>query len=161
MKRRFWILMVLSGFFAVLSCEEDDICIGEGTPNLTVVFRNNLGNENLKDTLTIEFDRFPDFPDPDTIYRKVFTDSVKLPLAGLNTDKAYYRIKRRSNPVKDVLTVDYESKTEYVSKACGFRLVYRDLSYSSTFNFIELLESAENNDLTDETITNLYINLSD
>lgn len=145
--------------FAV-SCEEDDVCVGEGTPYLTVVFRNALDTENRSDTLTIESDVTADFANADTIYLKSYTDSIKLPLGGLDETQTFFRIKRRSNSTPDVLTVNYSTQTEYVSKACGFRVTYGNLGYNTTFNYIQAIEPGESNELKDETTTNLYIRLS-
>ncbi|MFA7616816.1 MAG: DUF6452 family protein [Weeksellaceae bacterium] len=149
------ILMIVP--FLLSGCEEDDICIGEGTPNLTVVFRNQLNTENQKDSLTIYRSADIGFEEADTLFEKFFTDSIKLPLAGLNTERVYFKIKRRSNSDSDILTVNYQSKSEYVSKACGFRVVYESLNYETTHQHISSLLPAESNELKDETITNLYI----
>ncbi len=150
---------MVSAIFAV-SCEEDDVCVGEGTPYLTVVFRNYLNNANLMDSLTIESDSDVDFTNPDTIYLKTYTDSVKLPLGGLNDDKTFFRIKRRSSNEQDLLTVNFNSKSAFESKACGYRITYEDLYYETTYNRIEYLQPSESNVLENESETNLYIILS-
>lgn len=160
MKKRFLILGIILCSFWAISCEEDDVCVGEGTPYLTVVFRNYLNNSNLQDSLTIESDLTADFPNPDTIYLKAFTDSIKLPLGGLNDDKTFFRIKRRSSTEQDILTVNFNSKSEFESKACGYRITYDNLNYESTYNRIESLQPGESNVLEDESETNLYIILS-
>lgn len=159
MKKLIFAVVIFSGIFAV-SCEEDDVCVGEGTPYLTVVFRNNLGTQNLRDSLTIESADNIEFNDAVLVLPKTFTDSVKLPLGGLDDSQTFFRIKRRSNPQTDILTVNYTTKSEYVSKACGFRITYEDLSYTSTFNHFQAIDPSESNVLTDETTTNLYIRLS-
>lgn len=160
MKKRNLIFGLLIAIGFAVSCEEDDVCVGEGTPFLTVVMRNNIGTENLADTLTIEASPTADFANPDTLYLKAFTDSIKLPLGGLDESQMFYRLRRRSNIERDILTVNYNTQSEYVSKACGFRITYEDLSYQSTYNHIQSIEPGETNVLTDETITNLYIRLS-
>src|SRR5690606_19313589 len=100
MKKGFFIFGIIFSFLAV-SCEEDDVCVGEGTPFLTVVMRNNVGTANLADTLTIEASASEDFENPDTIYLKVFTDSIKLPLGGLDASQTFFRLRRRSNIERD------------------------------------------------------------
>lgn len=160
MKKRLLILGIIFAAAFVISCEEDDVCVGEGTPHLTVVFRNYLNSTNLKDTLTIESDTNAGFPDPDTIYLKEYADSVKLPLGGLNDDQTFFRIRRRSSSTTDVLTVGYDSKSSFESKACGYRITYDNLNYQTTSNRIEYLQSAESNVLENEANTNLYIILS-
>ncbi len=153
------LLLIFTIFLA--GCEEDDICIGDGTPNLTVVFRNAFNSENQKDTLSIYRSFSPGFENPDTIYQKVFTDSIKLPLGGLSSDKAYFKIRRASNPDADVLSVGYTVNSEFVSKACGFKMVYSNLNYTATNFHINSIEPIESNELRDEKLTNLYIILSD
>ena len=157
MKKRFLITGILLTLFALGSCEEDDVCVGEGTPFLTVVFRNPLNNANAADTLTVIESKTPDFADSDTIFEKVYTDSIKLPLGGLDNDISYFKIKRRSNSETDVLQVGYTPKSNFVSKACGFRVTYDGLNYETTFNQIEYLNPGESNVLEDESKTNLYI----
>jgi len=159
MKKGFFVLGIIFFSLWAVSCEEDDVCIGEGTPYLTVVFRNYLNNVNLKDTLTIESDLTADFSDPDTIYLKTYTDSIKLPLGGLNDNQTFFRIKRRSSTA-DILTVDYNSESSFESKACGYRITYDNLNYETTHNRIEYLQTAESNVLENEANTNLYIILS-
>lgn len=160
MKKWIYIIVLLSLTIITFSCEEDDICVGEGTPSLTVVFRNDFNSENLKDTLTIYASNTVDFENSYLIYDKVFSDSLKLPLGGLNEDVIYYKIQRRSNFISDTLIVNYHPTTEYVSKACGFRLTYEELNYLSTQNYINYLIPNESNELKDETKTDLYIVLS-
>lgn len=149
-------IFVALGFFLILSCEEDDVCIGEGTPHLTVVFRNAFNTENLKDSLTIVSSATPDFQLTDTLYNHQLLDSIKLPLGGLAEEVSYFKIQRR-NLEPDVLTVHYLTKTNYVSKACGFRITYENLSYTTTYTNIGNLQPSESNILDSEASTNLYI----
>ncbi|MDD3459479.1 MAG: DUF6452 family protein [Weeksellaceae bacterium] len=157
MKLRQLIPILFCISFLPMGCEEDDICIGEGTPHLTVVFRNIQNTSNQMDTLSIYRSADIGFENSDTIYEKIFTDSIKLPMGGLNDERVYFKIKRRSNVDQDILTIDYQSKSEYVSKACGFRLVYENLSYQITNYHINSIVPSESNELRDESITNLYI----
>lgn len=156
MKKGLVFLIIFVSVIFANSCEEDDVCVGEGTPYLTVVFRSYLDQENLKDTLFVE--RVDSESTPiDTLYSRIFTDSIKLPLGGLDESVSYFRIKRRTTGIADVLTVNYETKTAYVSKACGFRLTYDNLNYESSENEIKDLLPGESNTLENESTTNLYI----
>jgi hypothetical protein len=157
MKKRFLIAAIFFSIITLISCEEDDVCVGEGTPFLTVVFRNPLNTVNYADSLSIFESKTPDFTDADTIYYKEITDSVKLPLGGLNDDVSYFKIMRRSNPDTDVLKVNYNSQSSYVSKACGYRITYEGLEYETSHNLIEYLIPDESNGLEDESKTNLYV----
>lgn len=156
--------LVISMLLALLfffSCEEDDVCVGEGTPYLTVVFRNNLNNANLSDSLTIYSSDNAEFTNETLLYEKVFTDSLKLPLGGLDTSQTFFRIQRRSNIDADTLTVNYDPISEFVSKACGFRITYSAMAYATTYYHINYLEASDSNVIQNEVDTNLYIILSD
>src|SRR5690606_34552004 len=120
MMKRFWVYGLIFCSLWTVSCEEDDVCVGDGTPALTVVFRNYLNSSNLMDSLTIEADNTIEFTHPDTIYEKTFTDSVKLPLGGLNDNRTFFRIKRRSSSENDILTVHFNPHSAFESKACGY-----------------------------------------
>lgn len=157
MKKGLPILITLFGILSFQSCEDDDVCVGEGTPNMTVVFRDILNDQNLKDTLTIYSADNQNFENAVLIYDKTFTDSIKLPLGGLNSTKTYFKIQRRSNEISDTLIVDHQTNSEYVSKACGFRINYSNLNYSSSQNHIQYLIPSESNQITNESETNLYI----
>lgn len=147
--------LIISMIFAV-SCEEDDVCIGEGTPYLTVVFRNIQTQQNSVDTLFVEkLDQ--NLENPDTLYTWALTDSIKIPLGGLDESVSYFRIKKRASAIPDTLTVRYDTKTSYVSKACGFRITYENLTYEATYNNIQSLLPGESNVLENESATNLYI----
>lgn len=158
MKKRILIVcMIFTALFA-FSCEEDDVCVGEGTPYLTVVFKNTIGDVNLTDTIIIQ--KFlADGQTLDTIFgtQVGFTDSIKLALGGLNESTSYYQIRRRTTGIPDILTINYNTKSTYVSKACGFRITYDNLNYSSTEFDIRNLVAGESNTLENESATNLYI----
>lgn len=161
MKKRLIVFGLIFSMALLVSCEEDDVCVGEGTPNLTIVFRDALNSTNKMDSLTIHYSDHIDFDDPVLLYDKVFTDSLKLPLSGLVYEKRYFKIQRRSNSNSDILTVNYQPTSEYISKACGFRVVYEDLNYNITQHHIHYVIPNESNELKDETETDLYIVLSD
>lgn len=157
MNKQLKVLGLIFSMLFLLACEEDDVCVGEGTPSMTVVFRDILNAQNLKDTLTIYSSEDINFQNPTLIYNKVFSDSLKIPLSGLDNSKTYFTIQRRSNPMLDTLTVNHSTVSEYVSKACGFRIFYTDLSFQTTQNHIQYLISGESNELKNESKTNLFI----
>src|SRR5690625_5693339 len=105
MNKRILFLILLIGSMILASCEEDDMCVGEGTPNLTVVFRNDFNTQNLKVTLTIYASNSIDFENSYLLYAQVFSDCLKLPSGGLNEEIIYYKLHRRINSISDILTV--------------------------------------------------------
>lgn len=156
MKKR---ILIIGMFFAALfavSCEEDDVCVGEGTPFLTVVLRYT-DETSVRDTITIQKLLSDGITVDTTLYDRVLTDSIKLPLGGLDESTSYFSIRRKLNGIPDVLTVDYNTKTSYVSKACGFRITYENLDYETTLKDIRYSTTGESNTLENESATNLYI----
>jgi|SRR5690606_38942426 len=156
MKKRFWVLGLIFCSLWAVSCEEDDVCVGEGTPFLTVVFKNSIDENNLTDSIFIE-----SLGQGDEVLGTVIpwavTDSIKLPLGGLDDNTSRFRIQRKSAGIPDILTVNYNTQSNYVSKACGFRITYDNLNYTSTENDIQNLVPSESNELENESTTNLYI----
>lgn len=157
MKKKILFFGLIVGLFSFISCEEDDVCVGEGTPSLTVVFRDILNAQNLKDSLTIYSADNANFENQTLLYNKAFLDSLKLPLSGLNNEKTYFTIQRRSNSMLDTLVVNHSTASEYISKACGFRIFYTDLSFQTTQKYIQYLIPGESNELKNESKTNLFI----
>jgi len=154
-KIHFLLSFIFIATFTV-SCEEDDICLGgEATPALTVVIMNAETNKRQADSLYIDLvDQ--NFENPIILYEGILSDSLKLPLGTLDQTSSYFKIKRKKNGVSDNLTVDYETKTSFVSKACGFKINYENVNYASTNNAIVNLES-NSTVIENESAANLYI----
>lgn len=147
---------ILFSMIAVSSCEEDDVCLGsEGTPQMTVVFKSIYTQQNQSDSLYIDLVD-TNLENPINIYNGVYSDSLKLPLGVLENSNSIFRIKRRSYGLEDYLTVNYETKSVYVSKACGFKLTYDQVNYTSTTNDIINIQPVTTT-IENETVANLYV----
>jgi len=121
-KNSVFIFLVSVIFFA---CEKDDFCTQNPvTPNLILRFYDNLDRETLKNVET-----FYVWPEgKDTIFENVSTDSIYIPLNSLATETVYNL--STGNDVNK-FTVTYTPEEEYISRSCGFRVVFNEVTFSS------------------------------
>ena len=128
--KKILILLVIGLSFGQSACERDDIC-AESTPTTPLLIIRFIDAEtdvdfeaptNLAITIAGEAEPF-------TI---VNNDSIAIPLR-TNEDMTSFRFTINSaeedeDPQNtDELIFSYVREEEYVSKACGFRVVYEDL----------------------------------
>ena len=116
------IFLVSVVFFA---CEKDDFCTQNPvTPNLILRFYDDLDREALKNV--------PSFyvwaEGKDTIFENVSTDSIYIPLNSLATETVY-NLSTENTISK--FTVQYTPKEEYVSRSCGYRVIFNEVTFTS------------------------------
>lgn len=140
----------------MISCEEDDICLGgEGTPLLPVVFKDIATDQKQADSLYIAMVD-ENFQNPHYLYEGIYADSLLLPLGSINQNTSYFQVRRKKLGLTDNLTIRYEIKSTFVSKACGFKLTYDQLEFTSTNNDIVNITS-NSTVLENESTTILHI----
>lgn len=121
-------------FFALSSCEKDDICDpgGPTTPQLVIQFYNAANPAQLRPVndlkvigigaeKAIEFN--PDAVEEEDRYL-VNSNSIKIPLRTTQESTSYAFIYNADDPdamVSDTITFHYTGREIYVSRACGFR----------------------------------------
>lgn len=119
------------------SCEKDDIC-GENTPTtpqLIIEFYNNANPEELKDLSSVLVYGFND-QNEIVAFQNVginSSTSVKIPLRSDSniTKIGFHKSFDVDNPTSgnlDVINFSYNPNQVYVSRACGFKTVYEELS---------------------------------
>lgn len=156
MKQIIYFLTIIFLTCLTISCEEDDICLGgEGTPLLPVVFKDLATNQKQADSLYIAIVD-ENFQNPQYLYEGIYADSLLLPLGSLNQSVSHFQVRRKKLGINDNLTIHYENKSTFVSKACGFKLTYDDLSFESTHHDIANIV-LNSNVLENESTTSLYI----
>lgn len=133
MKRYSALILFLSSLL-LNSCEKDDICVLPTTPKLIIRFYDNSDPENTKEVenLTVSVEAADS-----TIYDGVTTDSIAIPL-DVNSTQTIYNLSR--GDVQDQLQIDYEIEEIFVSRSCGFKANFNNLSISSTNNWIQSFE---------------------
>ncbi len=125
----------------VIGCEEDDVCIGEASPNWVVKIKNQQTQlADTLDTLYVEYRDSDDVLDTLKLYQ---VDSFQVPLRIDGGAIGFGFISSlQDDAVKDSISMNYESEEEYVSKACGLKKVFKNVSYiEHSLDSIQSIES--------------------
>jgi hypothetical protein len=138
MKKYYLFLSLIA--LLISSCEKDDFCIEPITPNMIVRFYNatNISETKAVNDLTINISNL------DSIYTNVSLDSVVIPLDVTN-NQIIYNFSSGSN--LDILTIDYEIEEVFVSRSCGFKAIFNNVTITSDVSndwIIGLTETLEN-----------------
>ncbi len=172
-------LLFLIAFVSVLSCERDDICTSNTptTPRLLVEFRDILNQDELKSVRRLT--AFGEGLDESTrsLVFNSNANALELPLiVGTEGEETTTRfILRRDADFdldddpntasnEDILEITYVPEFVYVSRACGFKSVFNNLTVSiiSDGDVWALLtdfpnSNTNNINVEDESETHLYI----
>ncbi|WP_055445625.1 DUF6452 family protein [Lacinutrix mariniflava] len=122
------------------SCEKDDICPEDTptTPSLIVEFRDFTLIDNTKSVTGL---RIEDFVDSTHVLGDHSSTSEVQMILPLKTDalETKYKVYRdyvdtdgviTGNP--DVITITYETKEVYVSRACGYKIIFENVLLTIT-----------------------------
>lgn len=145
-----YITILLVSFVAILSCEKDDICLEETTPNLIIRFYDNDLQTEFKQVsgLTVWADGM------DTIYLNQTLDSIVIPL-DLTKDNTLYKFS--ANEIEDEINFTYSRNDIYVSRSCGYKTIFENIQIdSNTSNWIQNI-SINNSIIDNETSAHISI----
>lgn len=119
------ILIILCVLFAIYSCEKDDFCTQNPvTPKLIIKFKNytDITKNKRPSSLYVWANA------KDSIYNNASVDSVLLPLNPIANETVYnFSV---SNDSISNLKIKYEPKEEFVSRSCGYRLIFNNVVIS-------------------------------
>lgn len=124
--------------YSTSSCERDDICAEDAptTPHIIIKFINDTDRTRTKRPANLEI-RSVDETITDSLPNVINKDSIRVPLrADLVSELTDFRFILNSDDTtetrinSDIISFQYKPKEEYVSSACGFRVVYDDLNVS-------------------------------
>lgn len=121
----------LASIFSImmLSCgSDDDICLsGEATPRMKLKFKTqSTGKLKTLDSVFVNVD-YGNGAVP-VITSRVKTDSILIPLRVDDALATEVYIGLSSAAVNSKFKVNYTTKSEYVSPACGIKRVYENLN---------------------------------
>jgi hypothetical protein len=134
MKKTLTLLLFI--FCIVFSCERDDICDEDTptTPHLIIEFRDVTLTDNQKNVTGLRVEDFDDATHVLSSYNDVTEDQIILPL---KTDEGItkYRVYRDYNVLSDgtiegnpdIISVEYGTNELYVSRACGYKTVFKNV----------------------------------
>ncbi|WP_141675453.1 DUF6452 family protein [Formosa haliotis] len=164
MKNSFLFLVFIALCF--MGCERDDICSNETptTPSLIIRFYDvtNPNTDVLKSVTNL---RVQGVGNDEVLpgYNVVATDSIAIPLKTTDTITQYklheeYVVNDNGTPDdtsddyvtgnEDIITITYDREDVYVSRACGYKTVYRNVSINvepDDDNWIQLVRSVNDN----------------
>lgn len=137
--RKIIVLLFLS-IIIISACEKDDFCTQNPvTPKLILRFYDTDNRETLKDVEKLSV--WTESKDTIVSYTSIDTDSIAIPL-NPNDSKTVYHFKMNNsdgkiiNNKEEIFTVEYTPENEYVSRSCGFRIIFNDVTFSSDNTWI-------------------------
>ena len=152
------IFLVSVFLFSLFSCgSDDDICVsGEATPRMKLKFKTKAtGKVKTLDSLFVNVD-YGKGPIP-VIATKTKTDSVFIPLRvdDVPFTKIYVGLSRAA--INSAISVNYTTKSEYVSPACGIRKVYENAAAVLEVPNPVLEIEQNQTQITDEAKTHFFL----
>ncbi len=129
-------------FFSLLlvsisSCDRDDICVEPVTPQLILRFYDNIDVGDLKDVANIKVWS----EGRDTLFNNRTTDSIYIPLDTTFPETEYFL---KTEDLTDTLTINYTNNQVFVTRSCGYKGIFEDISTTTTENWIENITIIEN-----------------
>ncbi len=162
MKKHFlYFILIISSIIGSSSCERDDICIDDTTPNFVLRFYDTDDPTDFKtvNQLSVKSDATEIAGDS-----LVFTslDSIGIPV-NVTTNMTQYVVTINSNDIttlnRDTITINYMPQEIFVGRACGFKSVFNNVTYTITNDSDNWIKSFE---IVTETIadeTNAHIKI--
>ncbi|WP_271405216.1 DUF6452 family protein [Tenacibaculum soleae] len=157
MKKHLFILLIsLIGFS---SCERDDFCVQNPvTPSLILTFYDKDDVFELK-----KVQRFSMIAQgkTDSLFTSITTDSIAIPLNSLASETVY-TLKMNaddnlaSNNKTATLTIKYNTEDDYVSRSCGYRVVFSDINITHT-SWIDNLSTSTISNINDQTKAHVQV----
>ncbi|MCF2874985.1 MULTISPECIES: DUF6452 family protein [unclassified Tenacibaculum] len=132
MKKYILFFVLMAG---LLSCERDDFCVQNPvTPNLVLRFYDKDDNSQTK---IVERLSIIAQGKTDSLFTNQTTDSIAIPLNSLDTETVFtLKMNNIDNTIANnqiaTLTVKYDKEDVYVSRSCGFRVIYKDVNLTHT-----------------------------
>lgn len=142
------------GIFLFSACEKDDFCLDNPvTPKLVIRFYDDINRD-----ITKRVDRLSVFVEnaPDKIIDQQNTDSIAIPLNPANflnntvTETTFiFRTEdeKVGNTEKEAkLKIEYIPQEDYVSRSCGFRIIFNEVT-------LDTIEGAWIDEIDTENLT--------
>ena len=143
--------------FLLTSCEnDDDVCVsGEATPRLKIKFKSADNKVLTLDSLYLDVDYGNN--NILTVVKAAKVDSALIPIRvdDVGFTELYVRKTKKGSVSK--IKLNYNTTSEYVSPACGFKRLYQNLSGSlETANPVTKVELNQNQ-IINENKAHLYL----
>ncbi|MDC0177023.1 DUF6452 family protein [Polaribacter sp.] len=133
--------IIFLSILIISACEKDDFCVQNPiTPNLILRFYEDANRENLKEVMRLSV--WAEGKDTIQSYKSIDTDSIAIPLNSVE-NKTIYHLKMNNidgviaNNQTATFTIEYLTKEEYVSRSCGFKIIFNEVDFSSDNTWIK------------------------
>ena len=154
-----YILLLFICFVGLSSCEKDDFCVQNPvTPSLILSFYDKDDTSLKKKAL-----RFSMIAQgkTDSLFTSITTDSIAIPLNSLanetiNTLKMNDADNIAVNNKIATLTIKHNSEDDYVSRSCGYRIVFKDINLTHT-SWIDNLSTSTITNINDQTKAHVQV----
>ena len=155
MKKLLTLIAVL--LLCLTACEPDDICLEgtPGTPKLIVVFYDKNQTDTKKSVVDLQVKGV----DMEGLLYDATADSIALPLKTLASSTSFsLTTTQNGNAVEDIITFNYDPEDQFISRACGYKTVFTNLTFSigNPLNFISNIEILTNT-ISDNNNTHVKI----
>ncbi len=157
MKKYIFLLFIC--FVGISSCEKDDFCVQDPvTPNLVLRFYDKDDTSLLK---SVERLSLIAQGKTDSLFTNQTTDSIAIPLNSIALETVY-TLKMNSvdgNQVNNqiaTLTIKYTPEDDYVSRSCGYRVIFNDVNLEHT-NWIDNLSTSQITSIDNQTTAHVQV----
>lgn len=159
MKKHLFFFLLSIGIFT--SCEKDDFCTQTPvTPNLVIRFYNK---DDLTKTKSVSNLSIIAQSKTDSLYRNLSTDSIAIPLNSAAGETVYtFKMndadgKQATNKIA-TLTIKYSPNEDYISRSCGFRYIFKDVTFeASSPSWIDRLSTNQVSEITHQNQAHVQI----
>ena len=119
------------------ACEKDDFCIQNPvTPKLILRFYDEANRSSLKAVNEL----YVWAENKDSLFVNISTDSLVIPL-NTNNNQTIYNLSKGN--IVEQFTIDYTPENEYVSRSCGFKIIFNDVNFTPNNNWISNFTALE------------------
>ncbi|WP_275316612.1 DUF6452 family protein [Tenacibaculum bernardetii] len=157
MKKYLFIIFIC--LIGISSCEKDDFCVQDSiTPNLVLRFYDKDDVFQLK-----QVERFSIIAQgkTDSLFTNRTTDSIAIPLNSLSEETVYTLKMNNIDGSKATnqtatLTIKYDSEDDYISRSCGFRVIFKDVNLEHT-GWINNLSTSTISNINNQTNAHVQV----
>ena len=143
--------------FLLTSCEnDDDVCVsGEATPRLKIKFKSADNKVLTLESLYLDVDYGNN--NILTVVEATKIDSVLVPIRVDDAGFTELYVRKTKNGKVSKIKLNYNTTSEYVSPACGFKRLYQNLTGTlETANPVTKVELNQNQ-IINENKAHLYL----
>lgn len=124
----------------ISACTKDDFCTKNPvTPKLVLRFYDNTSKTTLKSTANLSIIAEGK---KDSLYVGQSVDSIAIPLNSLKTETVYtLKINNANGAIINnqiaKFTIKYTPQEKYVSRSCGFKIIFNNVTFLSDNSWIK------------------------